>query len=127
MKFKGQNLEVGDFVAIQAKSLPIPEVRAVVIDVKDGVLDVMSTLLVPFDHKGLFPEKDVVRIKVAYPASVAIQRESRGLFSKDQRVSAVVRGKTEYGKVIAAFDGIVSILRNDGEHITGGANYFSPV
>jgi hypothetical protein len=126
MLFKGQNLEVGDFVAFQTRTVPLPEVQGAVIDVNGGVLEVLSTLLFPFRHSGSFTEDDVDCIMVVYLAEVAIPQESRGKgFAKHQRVGTTVRdGSAQFGEVIAAFDGIVVARRSDGELITGGASHF---
>ena len=99
---------------------------ATVIDVQNGVLEVMSTILVPFQHGGKFTEDEVEQIVVVYPADVAIPQESRGKgFSKNQRVSVVVRdGGRHEGEVVAAFDGVVVARKSDGQLITGGASHF---
>mgnify|MGYP001178346980 CR=1 FL=1 len=129
MIFKNLQLETGDFVSFQTKSVPLPEVQAAVIGVEDGVLEVMSTLLAPFQHNGKFTEDEVGRIMIVYPSAVAIPRESRGKnFSRHQKVSVTVKGgKKHRGEVVAAFDGIVVARRSDGELITGGASHFNAV
>lgn len=129
MKFKDKDLGVGDFVAFQTASVPLSEVQAAVIRVEDGVLEVLSTLLVPFQHNGRFTEEEVDMIEVIYPAEVAIPQESRGKrFAKGQHVSVELRDKsTEQGNVIAAFDGLIVAQREDGELITGGANFFNAI
>jgi len=129
MIFKNETLEVGDYVAFQASAVPLPEVQAAVISVKNGNLEVISTLLVPFSHSGIFTEDEISKIKVIYPADITIPRESRGRsFTKGQLVSAEIKGVgTKSGKVIAAFDGIVVAQKKDGELITAGAMHFSPI
>ena len=129
MIFKGQKLEVGDFVAFQTKSVPLSEVQAAVINVEDGVLEVLSTMLVPFQHGGKFTEDEVDQVLVVYQAEVAIPQESRGKrFSKNKKVSVVVQGGNRYeGEVVASFDGIVVARRSDGELITGGASHFTAI
>ena len=126
MNFLGITLNTGDIVSLTAKSVPLPEVQVAVITVKDGELEVMSTLLAPFRHSGLFKEADVTSINVILPAEDAIPRESRGKkFKKGQHVSCDIKGEKHEGFVIAAFDGIVSAQRIDGEYLTGGANHFT--
>ena len=126
MKFLGITLKQGDIISLTAKSVPLSEVQVAVIAVKDGVLEVMSTLLAPFKHSGLFKEADVTSISVILPAEEAIPRESRGKqFKKGQHVSCDIKGEKHEGFVIAAFDGIVSAQRVDGEYLTGGANHFT--
>ena len=129
MIFKGQQLETGDFVAFQTKAVPLPEIQAAVIGVENGVLEVMSTFLTPFQHGGKFTEAEVDRIMVVYPAEVAIPQESRGKsFPRHQRVSVVVQdGEEHQGKVVAAFDGVVVARKGDGQLITGGASHFNAV
>ncbi len=128
MIFKNQKLESGDFVAFKTKSVPISEVRAAVVAVEDGVLAVISTMLKPFQHNGNFTEEEVEQIVVVYPAEVAIPQESRGKgFYKNQRVSAIVRGKEHEGKILAAFDGIV-VARESGQLIiVGKASSFNAI
>lgn len=129
MEFKKRKLGVGDIVALQTSVLPIPEVSAAVIRVEGGVLEVLSTFLVPFNHNGIFTESDVDRIEVIYPAEVAIPKESRGKgFSKGQYVRVNVEGVgSQGGRVVAAFDGIVVAQREDGELITAGASFFEEI
>lgn len=129
MIFKAVEVEVGDFVSFQTRVVPLPEVQAAVIGVVDGVLEVISTILVPFQHSGQFTEADVDQIIVVYPSAVAIPRESRGRgFTKNQRVAATLKDGTErQGEVIAAFDGIVVARKSDGQLFTGGAMHFYAV
>jgi len=125
MLFKGQQLETGDFVAFQSKTVPLPEVQAAVIGIENGVLEVMSTLLAPLNHSGKFTEDDVDRIIVIYPAEVAIPQESRGKgFQKHQKVSFIIQGEEYQGKIVAAFDGVVVARKSDGQLITGGVSQF---
>ena len=126
MRFKDQQLETGDFVMFETDIFPLLEFQAVVIDIKNGVLEVMSTLLAPFQHSGKFTEAEVDRIRVVYPAEVAITQESG--FRRYQRVSVVFQGCEEHqGEVVAAFDGVVVARKGDGQLITGGASHFSAV
>jgi hypothetical protein len=129
MTFKGQNLETGDFVSLKTDTVPLPEVQAVVIDVENGVLEVLSTFLAPFRHSGRFTENDVSNIMVVYPAEVAIPRESgKRCFLKNQKVFCIVNGRRKYqGRVVAAFDGIVVIRTSDDQLIAGGASHFNAV
>lgn len=129
MIFKGVKVEIGDIVSFQTRVVPLPEVQAAVVDVVDGVLEVISTFLVPFQHSGQFREADVDRIMVVYPAAVAIPQESRGRgFFQGQIVSAVLKDDQEHrGEVIAAFDGIVVARQSDGQLFTGGAMRFHAV
>lgn len=127
MIFKGKKIGVGDFIVFQTTAVPLPEVQAVVIRVeKNGVLEVLSTLLVPFGHDGRFTEKEVKEFQVVYKASEAIPLESRRNFRKGQLVSTRVHGKKETGRVVAAFDGIIVAKHSSGTFITGGASFFSP-
>ncbi|MCC6639350.1 hypothetical protein IT409_02210 [Candidatus Falkowbacteria bacterium] len=126
MIFLGVTLNPGDVVSLVAKTVPLPEVQVAVITVSDGVLEVMSTLLAPFKHSGFFEEANVTSISVILPAEEVIPRESRGKqFKKGQHVSCDIKGEKHEGFVIAAFDGIVSAQRIDGEYLTGGANHFT--
>jgi len=129
MIFKNKQLGVGDYVAFQASSVPLPEVQAVVIRVEDGVLEVLSTLLIPFQHDGRFSEDEVARIEVVYPAEVAIPKESRGKgFSKNQYVSVRFKdGSVCRGRVVAAFDGLVVARREDDELVTAGSSFFEEI
>lgn len=129
MIFKGRQLETGDFVVLQTEAVPLPEVQAAVIGVENDVLEVISTILVPFQHGGKFTEDEVDQIIVVYPAEVAIPQESRGKsFSKHQRVSVIVQGGEKHqGMVVAAFDGVVVARKSDGKLITGGASHFNAV
>jgi len=127
MIFKNQKMETGDFVAFKTKAVPLPEVQAAVISVENGVLEVLSTILLPFKHGGKFTEAEVDQIMVVYPAEVAIPQESRGKgFPKNQKVSVVIKnGEKHYGEIVAAFDGIVVARKNDGQLITGGSMFFN--
>lgn len=131
MTFRGQELEIGDFVAFTTPTVPFPEVQAVVIDVENGVLEVMSTLIAPFHHSGKFTEDEVVRIMVVYSAEVAIPQESRDKnFRKGERVvvhAQRVDGEMTYviGYVVAAFDSVIVARRTDGQLITGGSTHFT--
>jgi hypothetical protein len=128
--FKGQELHVGDFIAFQSPLIPLPEIQAAVIDVKDGVLEIVSTLIAPFRQGGKFKETDVTsEIVIVYPAEEAIKKESRSWnFSKGQRVRVTVKGgEVMEGNVIAAFDGVIVAQRDDGLYITGGASFFKKV
>jgi hypothetical protein len=133
MIFNGLQLQIGDLVAFTTSAVPLPEVHAAVIDVKDGVLEVMSTLIVPFQHSGMFNAGEVQEIAVIYPADVAIPQESRDKsFRRGERVDVTVRGEDGVmvqvsGDVVAAFDGIVVARRQDGQLITGGASHFNAV
>lgn len=129
MIFKSVEVGTGDFVSFQARTVPLPEVQAAVVEVADGVLEVMSTILAPFQHNGKFTEAEVDRIMVVYPAAIAIPQESRGRgFSQSQMVSAVLSdGKEHRGEVIAAFDGIVAARQSDGQLFAGGAMHFHAV
>ena len=126
MIFKNQELEIGDLVVFESKSIPLPEVQASVIGVENGVLEVLSSFLVPFQHDGRFTENEVIRIMVASPSKIAIPQESGSKkFSKHQSVTAVLQdGRKHQGKVIAAFDGVVVARKDDGQLITGGASFF---
>lgn len=124
MKFKNVHLETGDFVSFQTKIVPLPEVQAAVLDVKDGALIVMSTVLAPFETGGKFTEEQIDRIKVVYPANVAIKQESNGKLSNHQRVYCIAEGDTHYGEIIAAFDGVAVMLKDNGEFIHGGVSHF---
>ena len=129
MFFKGVFLETGDFVAFQTNAVPLPEVQAVVIRVKNGVLEVMSTVLTPFQHGGKFTEDEIGQIMVVHTADVAIPQESRGKnFAKNQKVSVEIKGgEIHHGEVVAAFDGVVVARQNDGQLITGGASFFNKI
>ncbi len=126
MIFKKKKVESGDIVALKMKSVPISEVRAAVVAVEDGVLSVISTMLKPLQHNGNFTEEEVEQIVVVYPAKVAIPQESHG-FSKNQWVSAIVRGEKHKGKIIAAFDGIVVARHNNQLVIVGKASSFNAI
>jgi hypothetical protein len=131
MTFKGIEVGTGDIVEIIAQSVPLPSVQVAVIGVtSNGELNVMSTLLAPFKHSGLFPERDVSQIVPVRRAEEAIPMESRGKgFSKGQSVRTHLKkqGKTVHGQVIAAFDGIVVAKQSYGQLITGGASFFEAV
>lgn len=131
MTFKGIEVGTGDIVEIIAHSVPLPSVQVAVIGVTpNGELEIMSTLLAPFQHSGLFPESDVSQIVLVRRAEEAIPAESRGKgFSKGQPVHTYLKrqGETVYGNVIAAFDGIVVARHSDGQFITGGASFFEAV
>jgi|GEM_PF-2934512 len=130
MRYKGVDVNVGDFVALRSKSVPLPEVQAAVIDVEhDGNrLVVISSFLVPFQHNGEFPSDDVTDFMVLYPAEQAIPLETREkAFQKDQRVFATIRGERMEGGVIAAFDGMVLARRDDGQLITAGIPHLQAV
>lgn len=129
MIFQNLQVEVGDIVALRSTKVPLPEFQAAVIRVTDGVLEVLSTMLVPFRHNGDFAECDIERIEIVRSAAEAIPRESRGnSLAKDQRVSVVTGdGRSHQGMVIAAFDGIVVARSDAGELITGGASRFIAV
>jgi len=127
-RFKGLPLESGDIVAFTTTSVLLPEVQATVIEVKDGVLEVLSTLLLPYKHIGRFKEEEVGQIELIYPAKIAVPRESgQKKFQKDQSVSTLVGKVSHQGKVIAAFDGLVVARQDDGQLITGGASFFNRV
>ncbi len=126
--FKGVALLRGDFVAMRTRTLPLPEVQAAVMEVKDGVLDVFSTMLAIFQHNGLFTEDEVIEIKVVYPAAEAIPRESRGKnFAQHERVAAVINGTRYEGRVVAACDGIIAVHTDDGQTFSSGASHLNPV
>ena len=127
--FKGLKLETGDIIALQSKTVPLPELYAAVIGVKEEVLEVFSTMLVFFQHNGYFATDDVEKIQVVHPAEFAIPQESRGKgFLKNQVVSVVVKTGQKYiVKVVAAFDGIVIAQTEDNQYITGGASYFDEI
>ena len=125
MTFKNVELATGDLVEFVSGSIPVPSIPAVVIDVKDGVLEVMSTFLVIFQHSGKFTPDEVLAIEVILPAAFAIPQESRGRnFTQFQKVTTSVNGQECQGKVIAAFDGIVVAQQEDGELVSGGALRF---
>ena len=126
MIFKGKKIGVGDFIAFRTTAVLLPEVQAVVIRVeKNGVLEVLSTLLIPFGHNGRFHEKEITELIIVYKASDVIPRESRKNFRKGQLVSTCAHGKKETGRVVAAFDGIIVAKHSSGTFITGGASFFS--
>ncbi len=126
MVFKSVVLEVGDFVAFTATSVPLPEVQAAVVDVEDGVLEVMSTLLKPFQHSGKFREDEVGEIMVVYPAAIAIPQESgREDFAPQRRATCVFEGRQYEGRIMAAFSGWVYMQADDGTPLTGSPNHFN--
>ncbi len=127
MIFKNVALSAGDFIAFKTPSVPLQEVQAAVINVEDGKLEVMSTLLAPFQHSGIFTEAEVGEIIVVYPASISIPQESgKKKFIKDQKVSISLKnGTTACGCVVAAFDGVVAARTNEGIFIVGGASFFT--
>lgn len=128
MRYKGVEVNIGDFVVFRSKSVPLPEVQAAVIDVENDTLVVISSFLVPFQHNGEFPADDVTDIIVVYGAEQAIPQETRDrAFKKDQRVFATIRGERMEGGVIAAFDGMVVARRDDGQLITGGVPHWQAV
>lgn len=131
--FKGQTLHPGDIIAFTTSIVPLPEVQAVVIAVHDGVLEVMSTLLAPFQHSGHFAENNVGQLLVICEAEEAIPRETRGKFSRGQAVRTSVHDRhhdrlAEFrsvtGNVLAAFDGVVVMRCADGQLVTGGIDFF---
>jgi hypothetical protein len=126
MEFNGVRVEPGDIVAFRAKSVPDMAIEAAVIDVRDGVLKVMSTELAACQHKGDFPSEDVTAIKLSRKAEKAIPQESFSRrFKRHQRVSTRLKDHTVHeGKVIAAHDGFVAMRRDDGELITGRSMLF---
>jgi hypothetical protein len=129
MLFKNIEVNTGDIVSLQASSVPLSEVQGTVIDVKEGVLETMSTLLAPFKHSGLFNEDEVSKIKVICSAEIAIPRESGGKgFTKGAYVATQVEGKgVQTGRVVAAFDGVVVAQREGGEFIVGGSSFFEKI
>ena len=122
MNFKGVELEIGDHIAFETSEVPLPHVEAAVMGVKDGILDVFSTLLVPFQHSGFFSEDSVGEIEIVRKAKEAIPSTSP--FEKDQEVTCEVKGTTRRGFVIAAFDGIV-VMKSGDDFVTAGADLFS--
>lgn len=125
MFFKGVTLEVGDYIAFTSDQVPLPHVEAAVIAVKDGVLEVLSTFLVPFQHSGLFMEEQVKNLEVIHPAEIAIPQESRGRrFAKGQEVLINLQGHDVRAKVVSAFDGVVVARNGEDMLITAGALRF---
>lgn len=123
MMLSGVGLNRGDLIHLRCRAIPLPEFPAAVIRMHDDELEVLSTFLVPFGHNGVFPVADIECLALVHPAAQAIPAESRG-FVEHEIVSAEIGEYRQYGRVIAAFDGIVVAEREDGELITGGAMHF---
>lgn len=128
MKFKNIDVEPGDIVEIQAKSVPLESVQVAVVNVINGVLEVISTLLVPFQHNGHFPPNDVIRIMVVYPAAIAIPQNSDGKFKINQRISMSLKnGENHQGVVIAAFDNIIIARDDNGNLMKSSSSYVKKI
>lgn len=113
----------GDIVQIRASDVPLPEFPAVVINVTATQLEVMSTLLAPFQHSGKFNLNDIETITV-HPAEGAVEKETGFPLGAHCRTRVKVGGSFQEGKAIAGFDGVLVIERADGELITGSKSYF---
>ena len=111
----------GDIIEFSSPEVPLPYVQAVVIEETPDHIEVMSTLLVPFQHSGTFQRDRINIAGVVCPASEAIKRETG--FDEGELLTCNI-GK---GRAVAGFDGIVVIQREDGELITGGSSHFSRV
>ncbi|HSR54125.1 MAG TPA: hypothetical protein VLV83_25125 [Acidobacteriota bacterium] len=125
--FKNIEINPGDHVAFRTSPsvIPLPHMEAAVVEVKDGRLEVFSTLLVPYRHSGFFSEEEVLEIEVFRPADEAVKMGSRGKFERGQRIACTIEkeGRVEC-TLYAAFDGVVSGWTDDGVNVTGGINQF---
>ena len=125
MIFMDVEIEVGDMVSIISPTVPLPHIPASVIDVEDGVLKVMSTLLVPFQHSGKFSRQDVSDFEVMAKAEHTIPREARNFdFRKHTLVETTIQGRCVQGQIIAAFDGVVVAKSGSGKLVTGVTNHW---
>jgi hypothetical protein len=114
MFFKGINLNSGDIVIIQAKSLDFPNITVAVSSVFNNTLSAVGEYLKPsFGHKGEFTEKDVTEIKVLKKYHTAISEGSSGKFSKYQRVTGSDGNQTVTGMLLGIIDGLAIIELDD--------------
>lgn len=128
MLFKNTEVSMGDLVSLRTVTAPFPEIRAVVIGVEDGMLEVFSTLTLPLGYTGKLTEAEVDGIEVLCLAEVAIPQESAGKgFCKGQYVSVCLEGTVDIGRVAAAFGGVIFVRREDGNLIEGGAGFFEEI
>lgn len=119
--------QTGDFIAFQSSDVPLPEVQAVVIEDNGDTVEVLSTLLVPFQHSGTFKRSEMKNLMLVYPAGVAVPRESRRDWRRGQLLR-VTKGPHEnvVAPLLAAFDGVCVCKVPDfhGKWLTGGAAGF---
>jgi hypothetical protein len=120
-------LETGDIISFQSDDVPLPEVQAVVIEDNGEVIQVMSTLLVPFRHSGDFERSKIRNLTVIRSAGEAVPLESRRGWRRGQMLK-VIKGPyaTTFSYLVAAFDGIC-VCRSNRQWLTGGASGFVPV
>lgn len=130
MIFKGIEIGVGDLIGFTTTVLPIPrsaEITAAVIEVKEETIEVMSTQLVLFGYGGIFEKEEIDNIRIIKRAEESIPEQSGSFakFKKGDLVSAIVDGKKLQGRVIAAYDGIIVALQDNGECLTSGAYFLT--
>jgi len=126
--FKGLTLTPGDVVSLTAKSLSI-EVQVAVTHVdEEGNLSSFSTLLMTFQHSGLFSPDDVKEIVIIKSGQESIATEARNpLLKYGERVKLLVNEIEMDGILIAAFDGVVVAWSPIYGFIYGGSIGFSPM
>lgn len=124
--FNDVTVQQGDIVQFCAKSVPLPYVEAVVMGItEEGHLDTFSTLLGPFQHDGLFSPDDVTDLRVITRAAEAIPVHSgKKKFAQNELVISNIQGIRRESRVIAAYDGIIATMTDDGRCINGGAVHF---
>lgn len=115
-------MKPGDIIQMQSNEIPLPEFSAAVIAVDENNLEILSTLIVPFQHGGKFKRSEI-RTMVTCPAEEAVERET------GFKLGTVVRTRLRDGsevicKAFAGFNGILVGVRDDGRFVTGGSSFW---
>lgn len=112
--------EPGDYIDFRHPDVPLKEIQAAVIEDQGDNVEVMSTLLIPFKHSGIFDKARMTGTVVVHPAAVAVPQESR----RDWMPGQMLTTDDDEGCLVAAFDGVVACKHKSGQYLTGGVSFF---
>lgn len=127
-EFFGVTMEPGDVLILTPKDLPYPfEVAVVSYDADLEELEVMSTQLSTFHHDGRFKAEDITNIVVEARAETAVPLQARRALVRGQEVLVRTPAGEVHATVVAAIDGFVTGTAGDGQYISGGSVFWTPV
>jgi len=129
MDIKGVEVKVGDYISFDVPRVSLPEVQAVITKVEDDGFWVFSPAIPFWVYSHKFAIDEVGEIDMICPADIAVRTQSGGRFSPNQRVwarSTFYELEPMEGRVVAALDGIVVVVNDEGRRAIGGGACWEP-
>lgn len=130
MIFNGKELAEGELISLEIFKPELRVIKAAVIGVRGGVLEVLTPYSMPHRHVSHFTEERVGEITPELSASYAIPQESRvwnKKFHRGERVYTIAQGVYIEGEVVAALDKFIAVRKADGDMFVDRVAAFDPL